>query len=38
MVQTPWAQVLLKTIDELIDPITREWDEELIRSIFNTFE
>lgn len=34
MVYTRKDNILLRTLDELIDPNTRTWDEELIRSIF----
>jgi hypothetical protein len=38
MIQTPKGQVLLKTVDELIDPVTGAWDEELIQLIFNPLD
>ena len=34
MMYTRKGNILLRTLDELIDPNTRTWDEELIRSIF----
>jgi hypothetical protein len=38
MVQTPKGQSLLRTVDELIDPITLQRDEEIIRDMFNPLE
>jgi hypothetical protein len=31
---TPKGRILLEHVDELIDPHTREWDEQLVREIF----
>ena len=33
-IQTPKGQIILKTVNELIDPTTGKWDEWLIRDIF----
>jgi hypothetical protein len=33
-VQTPRGNNLPTTIDELINPITRTWDEDLIKALF----
>ena len=35
MIITPRQQVILRTVDELIDPHTHDWDEQLVRNIFN---
>jgi hypothetical protein len=35
MVQTPRGETLLRNVNELIDPITQYWDENLIWDIFN---
>ena len=35
---TPRGNILLKTVDELIDPETHCWDEQLIRDIFNPID
>jgi hypothetical protein len=32
------VQVLLSTVDELIDTINGAWDEDLLRLIFNPLE
>jgi hypothetical protein len=31
---TPKGRILLEHVDELIDPHTGEWDEQLVREIF----
>ena len=33
-VLTPRGNILVSTVDELINPINGRWDEELIRSLF----
>jgi hypothetical protein len=37
-VTTNRGQCILRTVDELIDPHSGSWDEELIRSIFTPFD
>jgi hypothetical protein len=34
MVYNTRGQIVLKTVNELIDPISNTWDEELVRSLF----
>ena len=34
MVYNRRGQIVLKTVNELIDPISKTWDEELARSLF----
>ena len=38
MIQTPKGNILLKSVDELIDPETHSWDKQLIRDIFNPID
>jgi hypothetical protein len=38
MIQTSKGQVLLRTVNELIDPSTWTCDEDLVRSIFNPID
>jgi hypothetical protein len=33
MVYNTRGQIVLKTVNELIDPISKTWDEELVRSL-----
>jgi hypothetical protein len=35
MVQTPRGQMLLRTVDELINPVTMQWDEQMLNDNFN---
>jgi hypothetical protein len=37
-IQTPKGQVLIKLVNELIDPVSLQWDSDLIRDIFNPFD
>jgi hypothetical protein len=37
-VVTNRGRCILRTVDELINPITGTWDEDLIKSIFNPFD
>lgn len=38
MIQTPRGNTLLQTVNELIDPATRTWDEVLLRDIFSPID
>ena len=35
---TPRAGVLITKVNELIDPITEKWDEEILRDIFRPID
>lgn len=37
-IETPRGNVLLRTVDELIDPLTGQWDIDILESIFNPLE
>jgi ribonuclease HI len=37
-IQTPKGQVLIKLVNELIDPTTLQWDSALIQDIFNPID
>jgi hypothetical protein len=38
MVQTPRDQIMLRTVDDLINPATLQWDEELLRENLNPLD
>jgi hypothetical protein len=38
MVQTPRGQMLLRTVDELINPVTMQWDEQMLTENFNPID
>jgi hypothetical protein len=37
-IETSGGQVIYRTVDELISPINGQWDDELLRLLFNPFE
>jgi hypothetical protein len=38
MIGTPRGQSLLRTVDELINPDTMQWDEVLLNDTFHPFD